>query len=55
MYFACSKCKTHTYVSVDNEYTQNIEKYHEMAHEWLDVNTARSIPYMGENRPVMSL
>ena len=54
-YFACSKCKTHTWTCVENEYIKNVDKYNDMAQEWLDVNTARSIPYMGENRPVMSL
>jgi hypothetical protein len=54
-YFACSKCKTHTWSYVEDEYIKNTEKYHELAVDWVDANSARSMPYMGENRPFMSL
>lgn len=54
-YFACSKLKTHTWTCVKNEYNKDTDKYHELAQDWVEVNTARSMPYAGENRPFMTL
>jgi hypothetical protein len=54
-YFACSKCKSHTWACVENEYNNDVDKYHDLASEWVDANTMRGAPYMGENRPMFSL
>ena len=60
LYFAHARLKKRkvkhiTRTSLEKEYKDNFEEIDQEACEWVEYNTLRSMPYMGENRPLLAM